>query len=121
MSNAIFLCGCPGTIRPKPVVDQELSFDESTPSQYPKQNGGLLDYTEKGALITVNALDRYNHLIFQYRKKYEREYGRTLKMGEGVEEVVDKHGNRVYEISNQHFVIFGILNGWRKSKIEPDK
>ncbi len=52
-----FLTGC-ATITPDKIEDSTASYDASTPSNYNKDNGGLIAIIDNGAVITSSAKER---------------------------------------------------------------
>ena len=66
-----------------------------------EQNGGIIDYTDKGFEITKNAADRYIELT----KIYGKDYLPNLKVGEGL----IYEDNKIY-MTNQYMVEFIVMN-----------
>lgn len=77
------------------VKQKQINFDGN------EQNGGIIDYTEDGFVITENAANRYTELT----KIYGKDYLPQLKVGEGL---VYKNNN-IY-MSNQYMVEFIVMN-----------
>jgi hypothetical protein len=65
-----FIVGC-ATITPDKIQDSTASYDASTPSNYNKDNGGLVALLDNGAVITSQAKERYNK---SYRTSRRRRY-----------------------------------------------
>ena len=108
------------TVVPKHVIDSGASFDSSTPKTYPvSRNGGFLEWTKTGAIITDNARERYNNLIDIYGNRFYQIKAVRLRKDDGVTPFLDVSGNNVWEIDNQHLTYFAIMNSWKKSNIAP--
>lgn len=111
---------------PKPIEDTQASYDSSTPSQYDSKTSGLLGFTEDtngrtdGALITNNALKKYNDLILDYAIQFKNEEKVSIDTNDGVKDFIDVYGNEVHWIDAQHLSYFLKLNRWRKEMRDPD-
>jgi len=114
-----FLVGC-ATITPDKIQDSTASYDASTPSNYNKDNGGLIAILEDGAVITHQAKDRYNKLIEMYRVKFKKEKAIELAEDAGIKSYKDRYGNDLFLIDNEHLVYFGVMNSWLKEKVPAD-
>ena len=108
------------TITPDKIQDNTASYDASTPSNYNKDNGGLIAILEDGAVITRQAKDRYNKLIEMYRVKFKKEKAIELVENAGIQPYKDRYGNDLFLINNEHLVYFGVLNSWLKEKVPAD-
>jgi hypothetical protein len=114
-----FLVGC-ATITPDKIQDSTASYDASTPSNYNKDNGGLVALLENGAVITPQAKERYNNLIKMYKVKFKKEKAIELVEDAGVKPYKDRYGNDLFLIDNEHLVYFGVMNSWLKEKVPAD-
>ena len=114
-----FLVGC-ATITPDKIEDNISSYDASTPSNYNKDNGGLIALLDDGAVITSQARERYNNLIKMYKIKFKKEKAIELFENAGIEPYKDRYGNDLFLIDNEHLVYFGVMNSWLKEKIPAD-
>jgi hypothetical protein len=108
------------TITPDKIQDNTASYDASTPSNYNKDNGGLIAILEDGAVITRQAKDRYNKLIEMYRVKFKKEKAIELVENAGIQPYKDRYGNDLFLINNEHLVYFGVMNSWLKEKVPAD-
>jgi len=124
--SVVFLSvGC-GTISPDPIKSTESSYDASTPSQYDPKSSGFLGFTENekgettGALLSDNAVKKYNALITDYAIQFKNEEKVSIDTNAGVRMFVDGYGNAVHWIDAEHLQYFLKLNRWRKEKREPD-
>jgi len=113
------LVGC-ATITPDKIQDSTASYDSSTPSNYNKDNGGLIAILDHGAVITASAKDRYNNLIKMYKVKFKKEKAIELVENSGVTPYKDRYGNDLFLIDNEHLVYFGVMNSWLKEKVAAD-
>ncbi len=113
------LVGC-ATITPDKIQDSTASYDASTPSNYNKDNGGLVALLDNGAVITPQAKERYNNLIKMYKVKFKKEKAIELVEDAGVKPYKDRYGNDLFLIDNEHLVYFGVMNSWLKEKIPAD-
>lgn len=114
-----FLVGC-ATITPDKIQDSTASYDASTPSNYNKDNGGLIALLDNGAVITASAKDRYNNLIKMYKIKFKKEKAIELVENAGIKPYKDRYGNDLFLIDNEHLVYFGVMNSWLKEKVPAD-
>jgi hypothetical protein len=114
-----FLVGC-ATITPDKIQDSTASYDASTPSNYNKDNGGLVALLENGAVITSQAKERYNNLIKMYKIKFKKEKAIELAEDAGIQPYKDRYGNDLFLIDNEHLVYFGVMNSWLKEKVPQD-
>ena len=114
-----FLVGC-ATITPDKIQDSTASYDASTPSNYSKDNGGLIAILDNGAVITSSAKDRYNKLIEMYKIKFKKEKAIELVENAGITPYKDRYGNDLFLIDNEHLVYFGVMNSWLKEKVPAD-
>ena len=114
-----FLVGC-ATITPDKIQDSTASYDASTPSNYNKDNGGLVALLENGAVITPQAKERYNNLIKMYKVKFKKEKAIELVENAGIQPYKDRYGNDLFLIDNEHLVYFGVMNSWLKEKVPQD-
>ena len=114
-----FLVGC-ATITPDKIQDNTASYDASTPSNYNKDNGGLVALLENGAVITSQAKERYNNLIKMYKVKFKKEKAIELVENAGIQPYKDRYGNDLFLIDNEHLVYFGVMNSWLKEKVPAD-
>lgn len=113
------LVGC-ATVTPDKIQDDVASFDSSTPSNYNKDNGGLIALLDNGAVITPQAKDRYNKLIEMYKIKFKKEKAIELVENAGITPYKDRYNNDLFFIDNEHLVYFGVMNSWLKEKIPAD-
>jgi len=113
------LVGC-ATITPDKIQDSTASYDSSTPSNYNKDNGGLIAILDNGAVITASAKDRYNNLIKMYKVKFKKEKAIELIENAGITPYKDRYGNDLFLIDNEHLVYFGVMNSWLKEKVPAD-
>jgi len=96
---AVVILGC--TVTPRIVNDSQPSFDEG------KQNSGFLGYTADGsAVITSNALARYNALCVRYGTNFLV----PVRPGDGVQPFT----NGTFLIDAQHNVDAQKMNRWLK-------
>jgi hypothetical protein len=114
-----FLVGC-ATITPDKIQDNTASYDASTPSNYNKDNGGLVALLDNGAVITNQAKERYNNLIQMYKIKFKKEKAIELVENAGIQPYKDRYGNDLFLIDNEHLVYFGVMNSWLKEKVPAD-
>lgn len=114
-----FLVGC-ATITPDKIQDSTASYDASTPSNYNKDNGGLIAILDTGAVITSQARNRYNNLIRMYKIKFKKEKAIELSEDAGITQYKDRYGNDLFFINNEHLVYFGVMNSWLKEKVPAD-
>jgi len=114
-----FLVGC-ATITPDKIQDSTASYDASTPSNYNKDNGGLVALLDNGAVITSQAKERYNNLIKMYKVKFKKEKAIELAEDAGIKPYKDRYGNDLFLIDNEHLVYFGVMNSWLKEKVPAD-
>lgn len=114
-----FLVGC-ATITPDKIQDSTASYDASTPSNYNKDNGGLVALLDNGAVITSQAKERYNNLIKMYKVKFKKEKAIELVEDAGIKPYKDRYGNDLFLIDNEHLVYFGVMNSWLKEKVPAD-
>jgi len=113
------LVGC-ATVTPDKIQDDVASFDSSTPTNYNKDNGGLIALLDDGAVITSQAKDRYNKLIEMYKIKFKKEKAIELVNDAGIKPYKDRYGNDLFIIDNEHLVYFGVMNSWLKEKVPAD-
>ena len=113
------LVGC-ATVTPDKIQDNTTSYDASTPSNYNKDNGGLIAILDNGAVITSSAKDRYNKLIEMYKIKFKKEKAIELVEDAGISSYKDRYGNDLFLIDNEHLVYFGVMNSWLKEKVPAD-
>ena len=113
------LVGCT-TVTPDKIQDDVASFDSSTPTNYNKDNGGLIALLDDGAVITSQAKTRYNKLIEMYKVKFKKEKAIELIENSGIKPYKDRYGNDLYLIDNEHLVYFGVMNSWLKEKVPAD-
>jgi hypothetical protein len=113
------IVGC-ATITPDKIQDNTASYDASTPSNYNKDNGGLVALLDNGAVITPQARERYNNLIKMYRVKFKKEKAIELVENAGIQPYKDRYGNDLFLINNEHLVYFGVMNSWLKEKVPAD-
>jgi len=113
------LVGCT-TVTPDKIQDDIASFDSSTPTNYNKDNGGLIALLDDGAVITSQAKDRYNKLIEMYKIKFKKEKAIELINDAGIKPYKDRYGNNLFLIDNEHLVYFGVMNSWLKEKVPAD-
>jgi len=116
--NFLFV-GC-ATVTPNKIQDDVASYDASTPSNYNKDNGGLIALLDNGAVITATAKDRYNKLIEMYKIKFKKEKAIELVENAGINSYKDRYGNDLFFIDNEHLVYFGVMNSWLKEKVPAD-
>lgn len=122
---ALALAGC-STITPDSVKATSEGYDASTPSQYPNNSSGFLKFMDDGkgnttgALITTNALRRYNNLIRDYRLQYRAEKKQEIRELDGVTPTRDEHGNDVYFMDDQRLQVFFLLSRWSKDQKPAD-
>ena len=114
-----FLISC-ATVTPNKIEDSTASYDASTPSQYNQDNGGVIALLDNGAVITIQAKDRYNKLIEMYKIKFKKEKAIELVNDSGVKPYKDRYGNELFLIDNEHLVYFGVMNSWLKEKVPAD-
>lgn len=114
-----FLVSC-ATITPNKIEDTAASYDASTPSQYGQDNGGVIAILDNGAVITLQAKDRYNKLIEMYKVKFKKEKAIELVVNSGIKLYKDRYGNDLFLIDNEHLVYFGVMNSWLKEKVAQD-
>ncbi len=114
-----FIVGC-ATITPDKIQDSTASYDASTPSNYNKDNGGLVALLDNGAVITSQAKERYNNLIKMYKVKFKKEKAIELVEDAGIKPYKDRYGNDLFLIDNEHLVYFGVMNSWLKEKVPAD-
>jgi hypothetical protein len=114
-----FIVGC-ATITPDKIQDNTASYDASTPSNYNKDNGGLVALIDNGAVITSQARERYNNLIKMYKVKFKKEKAIELVEDAGIKPYKDRYGNDLFLIDNEHLVYFGVMNSWLKEKVPAD-
>ena len=114
-----FLVGC-ATITPDKIQDSTASYDASTPSNYNKDNGGLVAILDNGAVITSQAKERYNNLIQMYKVKFKKEKAIELEPNSGIKPYKDRYGNDLFLIDNEHLVYFGVMNSWLREKVPAD-
>ena len=114
-----FIVGC-ATITPDKIQDSTASYDASTPSNYNKDNGGLVALLDNGAVITSQAKERYNNLIKMYKVKFKKEKAIELVENAGIQPYKDRYGNDLFLIDNEHLVYFGVMNSWLKEKVPAD-
>ena len=114
-----FFIGC-ATVTPDKIEDSTASYDSSTPSQYNQDNGGVIALLENGAVITLQAKDRYNKLITMYKVKFKKEKAIELVEDSGIKPYKDRYGNNLFLIDNEHLVYFGVMNSWLKEKVPAD-
>ena len=114
-----FLVGCV-TITPDKIQDSTASYDASTPSNYNKDNGGLVALLDNGAVITPQARERYNNLIKMYKIKFKKEKAIELVEDAGIKPYKDRYRNDLFLIDNEHLVYFGVMNSWLKEKVPAD-
>ena len=118
--SSLLLASC-ATVTPDKVQDNTASFDSTTPHQYDSMNSGIIGFSPEGkGILTSNGVERYNNLIKDYKLQFRAAKGVELKENEGIVEFLDKHGNLLYYIDNQHMVYFGILNSWRRDGKDVD-
>ena len=115
----LLLVGCT-TVTPDKIQDNVASFDSSTPTNYNKDNGGLIALLDDGAVITSQAKDRYNKLIEMYKIKFKKEKAIELLADAGIKPYKDRYGNDLFLIDNEHLVYFGVMNSWLKEKVPAD-
>jgi hypothetical protein len=113
------IVGC-ATITPDKIQDNTASYDASTPSNYNKDNGGLVALLDNGAVITPQARERYNNLIKMYKVKFKKEKAIELVEDAGIKPYKDRYGNDLFLIDNEHLVYFGVMNSWLKEKVPAD-
>jgi len=113
------IVGC-ATITPDKIQDNTASYDASTPSNYNKDNGGLVALMDNGAVITLKAKERYNNLIKMYKVKFKKEKAIDLEIDAGIKPYKDRYGNDLFIIDNEHLVYFGVMNSWLKEKVPAD-
>jgi hypothetical protein len=103
------LAGCTSTVIPKHTKPNQPSFDGN------QQNSGLLGFTAEGsAIITSNAVNRYNFLI----EKYPDFFTPPVKKNEGVKpaavglalfdenKIIGLSPENSYEMDAQHLSYF---------------
>ena len=118
--SSILLTGC-ATVTPDKVQDNTASFDSTTPQHYDPYNSGVVGLTSEGkGILTSNGVERYNNLIKDYKLQFREAKGVELKENAGITEFVDKHGNLLFYIDQQHLVYFGLLNSWRRDGKDVD-
>ena len=118
--SSLLLVGC-ATVTPDKVVDDTASFDATTPKEYDPMNSGVIGFTESGqGILTMNGVERYNNLIKDYKLQFREFKGVELKENAGITEHLDKNGNLLFHIDQQHLVYFGILNSWKKDGKDTD-
>ena len=118
--SSLLLVSC-ATITPNKVEDNTASFDSSTPVNYDNLNSGIIGFTADGSGILTNfGVQRYNSLIRDYKIRFKNAKGVELKENDGITETLDKNGNLLYNMDQQHLVYFGILNSWKKDGKDPD-
>ena len=118
--SSFLLASC-ATVTPDKVRDNTASFDSTTPQQYDSMNSGVIGFGPDGrGILTSNGVERYNNLIKDYKLQFRAAKGVELNENDGIVEFIDKHGNLLYYIDQQHMVYFGILNGWRRDGKEVD-
>jgi hypothetical protein len=112
--------GC-ATVTPDKVVDNTASYDASTPTGYDNLNSGIIGFTAEGyGILTPFGVERYNKLIELYKIQFKFAKGVELVENEGITEYLDKNGNLLYKIDQQHLVYYGILNSWRRDGKDSD-
>lgn len=133
---ALTLTGCgvtktlTGTVTPDAVVasseHSKIPIDSSTPSQYDPQNGGKIwsNRNAKGtvvsAVITYNAVQRYNYWITKYRIQFKELRGVDLSPNDGITPFVDQYGNNLFLITAEHYGYFGELASINRAKTKAD-
>lgn len=118
--SSFLLASC-ATVTPDKVVDKTASFDSTTPQGYNTMNSGVIGFTADGkGILTLNGVERYNNLIKDYKIQFRFYKGVELKENDGITEALDKNGNLLYNIDQQHLVYFGLLNSWKKDGKDPD-
>lgn len=118
--SSLLLVGC-ATVTPDKVSDNTASFDSTTPQGYDPHNSGIIGFSPDGkGILTSNGVERYNNLIKDYRLQFRAAKGVDLKEGAGLTEFLDKNGNLLFYIDQQHLVYFGILNSWRRDGKDVD-
>ena len=99
---ALIATGCATTIVPRPVVDQQASFDGN------EANSGFLRFNADGSgVITSRARERYNALIARYGDRFTV----PLKPDAGLKPIP---GTGTWEIAAEYLVKFATMNRWRK-------
>lgn len=97
LSAALLICGCAKTIIPKPVVEQQASWDGN------EQNSGFLGFTADGhGILTGHARDRYNALIDLYGKDFHP----PLEHDAGIGTAPPASGIPAFSIDGQHLEYF---------------
>lgn len=118
--SSLLLVSC-ATVTPDKVVDNTASFDSTTPHEYDPHNSGVIGLTSDGrGILTTNGVERYNNLIKDYKLQFRAAKGVELKENDGITEFLDKNGNLLFYIDQQHLVYFGILNSWRRDGKDVD-
>lgn len=117
--------GC-STVTPNVISDDQASFDDTTPREYNNQNSGYIGYVNSpdpkatGAIITLNAKERYNNLIIHYALQMFENESIKLKENDGIEPYKDIYGNDLFIIHPQHLAYFMKMNRWKKEGRDPD-
>ncbi|NBW56744.1 hypothetical protein EBR43_02965 [bacterium] len=84
-------------------------------------NSGVIGFGPDGkGILTGNGVERYNNLIKDYKLQLRAAKGVDIKENDGITEFLDKYGNLLYYIDQQHLVYFGILNSWRRDGRDVD-
>lgn len=118
--SSLLLVSC-ATVTPDKVVDNTASYDSTTPQGYDPHNSGVIGLTSDGrGILTTNGVERYNNLIKDYKLQFRAAKGVELKENDGITEFLDKNGNLLFYIDQQHLVYFGILNSWRRDGKDVD-
>lgn len=118
--SSLILTSC-ATVTPDKVQDKTASFDSTTPQQYDSMNSGVIGFGPDGkGILTGNGVERYNNLIKDYKLQLRAAKGVDIKENDGITEFLDKYGNLLYYIDQQHLVYFGILNSWRRDGRDVD-
>lgn len=118
--SSLLLVSC-ATVTPDKVVDNTASYDASTPAGYDNLNSGIVGFAPDGSgILTPFGVERYNKLIELYKVQFRFAKGVELKENAGVKEYLDKSGNLLYKIDQQHLVYYGILNSWRRDGKDAD-
>ena len=106
--------------KPKDVVDDVWAIDSTTPSQYDSHLGGFLGFVGDKGLITRGLKLKYNALISLYGDQFFEAKAVRLKRDDGIDDIIDHHGNELYLIDEEHLVYFIILKKWSNELRVPD-
>lgn len=115
------ISGC-STVSPDRVVGRVAGFDDSAPSQYPRDTNGYLYFVKDsegmtvGAYITENKKAHYNALIDAYALQHQELYHYKPVHDDGVGNAKDKFGNAVYFITDEKLTILLRFQHWENDQ-----